>query len=164
MPVLGPGELTIGATGTEIDASCLVNGARITSDKSEGDATVKLCGDQVPGSVTYTASLTGNLDIDPAAGAAGLFALSQSAPGTQQPFLFTPNTADGTSAAGTLVLDPLDFGADAFGDTLTSDFTFTLVGDVVYTYPTGATAVFQTGVPVQRPRIDGARLRPKATA
>jgi hypothetical protein len=153
MPVLGPGTLEIGATGTEIDVSCLVNGARVAPTKNEGDATQKLCGTKVPGAITYTAKLSGNMDIDPDEGAAGLFALSWSAPGSQQAFNFIPNTADGTAATGTLVLDPLDFGADKYGDTLASDFEFTIVGDVVFTYPGGATATMRTGIPIQQDRI-----------
>jgi hypothetical protein len=153
MPVLGPGTLKIGAIGSEIDVSCLVNGARVSPTKNEGDATQKLCGTKVPGAITYTAKLTGNVDIDPDAGAEGLFALSWASPGTQQPFDFIPNTADGTSAKGTVVIDPLDFGADKYGDLLASDFEFTIVGDVTFTYPTGATAVFPTGVPIQQTRI-----------
>lgn len=153
MTVLGPGTLKIGATGTEIDVSCLVNGARITPTKDQKDATQKLCGDKVPGAVTYTAALSGNLDIDADEGATGLFALSWSAPGTQQDFTFTPNTAEGTSAAGTLVLDPLDYGADAYGDVLTSDFEFQIVGTVTFTYPGGATLELVTGTPIRRPRL-----------
>jgi hypothetical protein len=153
MPVLGPGTLEIGATGTEIDVSCLVNGARVAPTKNEGDATQKLCGTKVPGAITYTAKLSGNMDIDPDAGAAGLFALSWSAPGSQQAFNFVPNTADGTAATGTLVLDPLDFGADKYGDMLASDFEFTIVGDVTFTYPGGATAVMRTGIPIEQERI-----------
>jgi hypothetical protein len=153
MPVLGPGTLEIGVTGTEIDVSCLVNGCRVSPTKNEGDATQKLCGTKVPGAITYTAKLAGNIDIDSDAGAAGLFALSWSAPGTQQAFNFVPNTVEGTAAAGTLVLDPLDFGADKYGDLLTSDFEFTIVGDVTFTYAGGATMVMRTGVPIVQERI-----------
>lgn len=149
---LGPGTLKIGAVATQIDVSCLVNGARITSEKNEGDSTTKLCGTQVPGSVTYTASLEGNLDVDSDV-EDGLFALSWAEPGSQQDFEFVPNTGKVTMAAGTLVLDPLDFGADAYGDTLTSDISFTLVGDVTFTYPTGATRTLHTGVPIRRDPI-----------
>jgi hypothetical protein len=136
---LGPGTLEIGALGTEIDVSCLVNNAVIAADKDEGDATTKLCGDTRAGSVTYTYSLSGNMDTD-IADEAGFFALSQTAPGTQQSFVFTPSTAAGTSATGTLTIDPLDFGADESGADLTSDFEFTIVGKPTYTYPTGAAA------------------------
>ena len=133
MPVFGPGTLKIGATGSEIDVECLINGCRITSSKDEADSTTKLCGTVRPGKITYTYSMTGNVDTD-TDDADGLFALSQTAPGTEQAFVFVPNTPTETSAAGTLIIDPLDFGADAFGDDMTSDFEFSIVGAPVYTY------------------------------
>ena len=137
---LGPGTLEIGTVGSEIDVSCLVNNAVIAADKDEGDATTKLCGDVRAGTVTYTYALSGNMDTD-VADDAGFFALSQAEPGSQQTFTFTPNTAAGTSATGTLVIDPLDFGADESGADLTSDFEFTIVGRPTYTYPAaGVTA------------------------
>lgn len=140
---LGPGVLTIGATGTEIDVSCLVNNALISAEKDESDATTKLCGDVRAGTVTYTYSLSGNMDTD-VGDAAGFFALSQSAPGSQQAFVFTPNTANGTSASGICTIDPLDFGADEAGADLTSDFEFTIVGKPVYAY----------GAPLPDPEAD----------
>jgi hypothetical protein len=132
--VLGPGSLTIGGEGSEIDASCLVNNARVTSDKDEGDSKTMLCGTSKPGKVTYTYSLTGNFDVD-ADTKDGLFALTQAQPGSQQPFVYVPDSAVGTQAEGTLIIDPLDFGADEYGDSLSSDFEFSLVGAPVYTYP-----------------------------
>lgn len=132
---LGPGTLKIGATGSEIDASCLINNAKITVNKDKADDRTMLCGDIKPGAVTYTYTLTGNLDTDVDDGA-GLFALSQAEPGSVQGFEFTPNTAVGTMAAGSLTIDPLDFGADESGAPLQSDFEFDLAGAPVYTYPT----------------------------
>jgi hypothetical protein len=134
---LSPGVLKIGATGTEIDVSCLVNNATITTDKDEGDSQTKLCGTVRPGAVTYSYTLTGNVDTD-IADEAGLFALSQNNPGKEFPFTFTPNTDAGTTATGTLVLDPLDFGGDTTGETMTSDFDYTIVGQPVYSYGTAA--------------------------
>jgi hypothetical protein len=149
---LGPGTLTIGAVGSAVDISCMVNGARIAASSDAKDDVKALCGTVYPGAVTFTAALSGNINVD-ATDPAGIFALSWSAPGSQQEFTFTPSTAAGTAAAGTLVLTPLDFGADAYGDPLASDFEWKVVGDVTYTYPTGATSVFRTGVPVQAPAI-----------
>jgi hypothetical protein len=134
--VLGPGLLTIGATGTPIDVSCLVNNAVIAADKDEGDATTKLCGDTRPGTVAYTYALSGNMDTD-VSDPDGFFALSQAEPGSVQDFVFTPNNDAGTSATGQLVIDPLDFGADESGADLTSDFEFTIVGRPTYTYGAG---------------------------
>lgn len=130
---LGPGELKIGATGTEIDVSCLVNNAKIAMSKDEGDSTTKLCGTVRPGSVKYTFALSGNVDTD-IADASGLFALSHSAKGTEQSFTFTPSTEAATVAVGTLIIDPLDFGGDETGQPMTSDFEWSLMGDPAFTY------------------------------
>jgi len=130
---LGPGTLKIGATGTEIDISCLLNNAVIANEKDEQDSTTKLCGTVRPGAVKYTATLSGNVDTD-IGESAGLFALSQEEKGTQQDFEYVPSTALGTKAVGKLIIDPLDFGADEMGADLTSDFEWGIVGEVVYTY------------------------------
>lgn len=130
---LGPGTLHVGATGTQLDVSCNVNNCTIAASKNQGDNVTKLCGTVVPGAVTYDYTIGGNIDTD-IAESTGFFALSQSAPGSQQPFTFTPNTDAGTSAAGTLILDPLDFGGDTTTETMTSDFEFALVGQPTYTY------------------------------
>lgn len=135
MVSLGPGTLKIGPTGSEIDASCLVNNARIEIDKEQDDTTYKLCGTATPGKITYTYKLTGNVDTDVDL-SDGLFAFSQDHAGEQVAFEFVPNTAAGTSAAGTLVMDPLEFGADEYGDALDSDFELTIVGKPAFTYPT----------------------------
>ena len=50
------------------------------------------------------------------------------------PFTYTPSNAVGATATGTLTIDPLDFGGDDMGKDMTSDFTWTIVGDPVYTY------------------------------
>lgn len=136
---LGPGTLTIGAVASEIDVSCLVNNAVIAMTKDQGDSTTKLCGTVVPGAVSYTYALSGNVDTD-VNDPLGLFALSQLSPGSQQPFVFTPSTEAGTSATGTLVIDPLDFGGETTGETMTSDFEFALVGAPVYDFDGAAVA------------------------
>jgi hypothetical protein len=143
---LSPGVLKIGATGSEIDVSCLVNNATISADKDEGDSTTKLCGTVRPGAVTYSYSLSGNVDTD-IADAAGLFALSQDHAGEEYEFVFTPNNDAGTTATGTLVLDPLDFGGDTTGETMTSDFEYTIVGKPVYTYGTAPGVLADEPIP-----------------
>jgi hypothetical protein len=130
---LGPGTLTIGETGSEIDVSCYVNNAKITADKDTADSTTKLCGDVKQGATTYSYSMSGNLDVD-VANESGLFALSQDSPGSEQAYVFTPNTEAGTQASGVLIIDPLDFGGDESGETMTSDFEFTLTAKPDYAY------------------------------
>jgi hypothetical protein len=137
---LGPGTLSIGETGTPIDVSCLVNNATISADKDEGDSTTKLCGTVRPGAVTYAYSLSGNMDTD-VAETAGFFALSQESAGEVMDFTFTPSTDAGTSATGQLTIDPLDFGGDTTGETMVSDFEFSIVGKPAYTYGDGAVGV-----------------------
>jgi hypothetical protein len=136
---LGPGTLTLGEIGTPVDASCLVNKAKITMEKDQKDPKTKLCGDVSAAPPKYAHSLTGNVDQDLAT-TTGLHALSWSAAGTEIPFTFTPNTDVGATATGTLVIDPLDFGGDEMGEDMTSDFTWSIVGTPAIVYGTGAAA------------------------
>jgi hypothetical protein len=136
---LGPGELTIGATATPIDISCLVNNAVIAASKDQGDSETKLCGTVKVPKPTYTFELSGNVDTD-IADPAGFFALSQADPGAELDFSFTPSTDAGTAATGRLIVDPLDFGGDTTGETMKSDFAFTIVGEPVYVF--GGVAAF----------------------
>jgi len=167
---LGPGELTIGATATPIDISCLVNNAVIAAEKDQGDETTKLCGTVKPGTVKYTYTLSGNMDTD-VADAAGFFALSQAQAGTALDYTFTPNDAAGTTATGQLIVDPLDFGGDTSGETMVSDFEFSLVGKPTYTYGTGGAAssfdssLDDTGRVIVGPTADDAKAtKSKKTA
>lgn len=136
---LGPGVLKIGATGTEIDISCLINNCTIAAAKNTTDSTTKLCGDVVPGTTTYDYTIGGNVDLD-IAEATGFFALTQKSPGTQQDFTFTPNSDAGTTAVGKCVIDPLDFGGGTTTETMAADFEFALVGQPTYTYGDGTAA------------------------
>jgi len=133
----GPGTLKIGETGTEIDVSCQVNNLVLTQAPNRGDSKVMLCGTTKAGSVTYDKTLEGNLDLDLDAGADGLFYLSQQYPGSEQSFTFTPNTAGGDTAAGTLILDPMDFGSsEGYGALMGSDVSW-IVTDVTITPGSG---------------------------
>lgn len=132
---LGPGTLTIGPTGSQIDISCQINNARIAADKTQDDPRTKLCGTVTPGKITYEYALSGNLDTD-TDDPEGIFAYSQEHAGQQVEFSFVPNTVGVTGATGTLILDPLDFGADEFGAPMDSDFEWTILGKPTYTFPT----------------------------
>ena len=83
--------------------------------------------------MNYEYSLAGNMDTDVAVDA-GFFALSQVQAGKELAYTFTPNNDAVTKAVGTLIVDPLDFGGDTNGETMVSDFEFSLVGAPVYTY------------------------------
>jgi hypothetical protein len=148
----GPGVLKIGSTGSEIDASCMVNNLTITASPNRGDSKVMLCGTTKPGSVTYDYEMGGNLDLDLELGEDSLFALSQAEPGSEQPFVFTPNEEGGTTAEGTLILDPLDFGSsDGFGAIMASDVAWALKGAPTYTYGGGTPPAVATGATAGTP-------------
>lgn len=135
MVTLGPGTLTItGPSATEIDISCQINNARIAASKSQDDPKTKLCGTVTPGKITYEYALSGNMDTDPEV-SAGIFKFSQDNAGKSVQFEFVPNTVGQTAASGTLIMDPLDFGADEFGAPLDSDFEWSILGQPTYTYP-----------------------------
>ena len=147
----GPGTLKIGETGTEIDVSCQVNNLILKQAPNRGDSKVMLCGTTKAGSVTYDKTLEGNLDLDLEAGADGLFYLSQTYPGSEQSFTFTPNTAGGDTATGTLILDPMDFGSsEGYGAIMASDVAF-IVTDVTITPGGGGGAVAATGATAGTP-------------
>jgi hypothetical protein len=95
------------------------------------------------------------MDTD-VADASGFFALSQTDPGTEQDFTFEPNTDAGTVATGRLVIDPLDFGGDTTGETMTSDFEFTIVGKPTYTFG-GGVAGTASAEQSRKSKSDGAK-------
>jgi hypothetical protein len=128
----GPGTLMIGEAGTEVDYSCLVNGATLTTTADTADTVTKLCGTQYPGLTTYTAELAANVDADVDVETDSLFQLSSEYAGTVQSFKFLPSTAGGLEARGTLVIMPLPFGAGAFGDDLAGDVTWATIGDIAF--------------------------------
>lgn len=131
----GPGTLEIGEVGTSVDISCQVITCQVEWDKDKDDDVLVLCGETVAGSTIYTASLTGEMFTD-VADAAGILATSWTNKGETVPFTFTPNTEAGTSCAGSLVLDPLVFGSDEPKANMTSDFTWSCVGEPVLTFAT----------------------------
>jgi hypothetical protein len=128
----GPGTLTIGETGTPIDVSCQLINAQIEWDKDKDDDVTVLCGDVVPGSVTYTSTLTGAMFQD-VADEAGILFYSWEHKGETVPFTFTPNTAAGTTASGNVTLDPITFGSDEPKANMQADFTWDIVGEPTLT-------------------------------
>lgn len=141
----GPGSLKIGAAGSEVDFSCLVNNATLTTSVSSGDPVTKLCGTQFAGLSTYTAELGGNIDLDLAT-ASGLFQLSSEHAGEVQAFQFMPSTAGTAEARGYLIIMPLPFGAANYGDDLAGDFTWATLGNIDF-YRDGAKAWTQNMSP-----------------
>ena len=140
MVALGPGVFTlkIGAAVTAVDYSCLVNSLTLTTDIAVGDSTFKLCGTEVPGKMTPSGTLAGNVDQDVDAATDGMFQACSEHWGETAAFTFEPSTSSGLEAAGSVLVTPLTFGGDAYGETMVSDFSFQTVGDITYT--SGGTA------------------------
>lgn len=141
----GVGTFTLGtAPGT--DFSCQVQSMGLNVDKDEGDTITVLCGDQVPGSITYAYTLAGTV-LQDIAFASGLVEYTWVHAGEQVDFEFVPSTTATASIAGKVVVDPLSIGTSdgEFGDILTSDFEWTCAGkpDVTWSVapaPTGMAA------------------------
>lgn len=122
---LGPGNLQIGQVGSEIDVSCQVLSVTVSADASADDATEVLCGDTVPGDVTYSPTLEVNMLAD-IADTSGLIYESWQNSGDIVPFTYTP--AEGTvTVTGNIRLDPIPFGGDV-GKRMESSMTFQGVG------------------------------------
>jgi hypothetical protein len=130
----GPGTITIGEAvpGPVVDFSCQLINATVEWDKDKDDDVTVLCGETVPGSTTYTASITGSLFQDVGV-AAGILEFSWTHKGEVHPFTFTPNTAAATSCEGDLIIDPISFGSDEPKANMQSDFTWDIVGEPTLT-------------------------------
>jgi hypothetical protein len=109
----------------------------LTPEVDEGDPVTVLCGDTIPGSVTFTETLGGTFLQDFSA-AGGIVEYSRIHKGEVVDFTFVPSTAAGVGATGQVMVYPLAFGTSdgEFGDVLTADFTWPVVGDVDFAWPT----------------------------
>lgn len=127
---LGPGLLTIGATGEEVDVSCQITAMRIAWDKDADDDVKVLCGETAAGAIEYTATLTGTIfqDFDDDA---GISVMTWEHKGEQFPFIFVPATDWAQQASGIVTLDPVDFGGDEVGANMTADVEWAIVGEPV---------------------------------
>lgn len=123
---LGPGQLTIGETGSPIDASSLVNGITLVPSTQSADATTKLSGWVRGGSSSTTWALSGNADTD-AGNVAGLWQLAFDLNGAETDFVYVPQFG-GPTVTGRLKLTPMPLGADEFGADLVADFEWQIVG------------------------------------
>lgn len=133
---LGPGTMQIGATGTSIDMSCLIQSATVSwSVDTEDDLNV-LCGDTVPGARTYTASISGTA-LQDLTDPQGLVDFTWEHKGEAVPVVFTPNSAADATVTGTVVIDPLDVGGDEYGSVMTSDFEWAFVGEPALAWGSG---------------------------
>lgn len=128
---LGPGTLTLGAGAMEVNAqltSCKVTPSEAVETT---DAIKVLSGETLDGdsSATYSFVLEGTFlqDLDDAV--AGVVDWSWTNMGTEQAFVFTPNTAAGIACTGILTPVPLSIGGDEVdAGPMASDFTWRIKG------------------------------------
>ena len=132
---LGPGVLSIGSTGTEVDFTCQVTAARVEWEVDAEDAVDTLCGDSVPGARNYSATLTATIFNDLGT-TPGIVEFSWTNKGTEQPFIFQPSTVTGVKEVhGDLIIDPISVGGDEVGQNMTSDIEWACVGEPTLAAP-----------------------------
>lgn len=128
---LGPGELSIGAVGDEVDFSCQLTAATLTPSVDQDDDTPVLCGETVPGARRYTFELEMSVLQDWRA--EGITAFSYQHKGESVAFQFSPDTATGPQVTGNLMVDPMNLGGEV-NQRATADWTLTVVGDPMITW------------------------------
>ena len=128
---LGPGTLTLGAAAQEVSAqltSCTVSASETVSGGT--DEVKVLSGEKLAaedGTPTYAFTLAGTF-LQDLGDVASVVDFSWTNMGTDQAFVFTPNTAAGTTVTGTLVPVPLAIGGDEADANMASDFTWRIKG------------------------------------
>lgn len=127
---LGPGTVSIGEVGTEVDFSCQVVGAVVEWSSDKDDDVTVLCGDTISGAITFSATFSGSI-LQDLADDAGIVAYTWTNKGATVPLVFVPSTEAGKQVSGDVTLIPLSVGGDETGSNLTSDFEWAFVGDPV---------------------------------
>ncbi|WP_330182822.1 hypothetical protein OHB26_03665 [Nocardia sp. NBC_01503] len=137
MPVasykMGPGTLTLGDVGTNIDISCQITSATLSPDKNKDDDLNTLCGGVLAGEITYDWTLKATIIQDLSTNGINTWSLTHA--GEQVPFKFVPNTVLDKGFQGTLTVDPLAIGGDV-KTRPTADVEWSVVGQPVAYDPT----------------------------
>lgn len=121
---VGPGTLTLGETGSDMDISCQVSAVTLEPDKDEDDPINLLCGESVSGAIEYSWKLNATILQDWSSEGINKWSLDNA--GETVEFEFSPRT-DGPVITGELVVDPLAIGGDV-GSKPNSEVEWNLVG------------------------------------
>lgn len=134
MPVvttkLGPGSLTLGTGALEVNAQLTACQVNPTENVEETETIRVLSGETVDGTetATYAFTLSGSF-LQDLGDVASVVAWSWTNMGTEQSFVFVPNTAAAQEVTGTLVPVPLTIGGDEVeAGPMSSDFTWRIKG------------------------------------
>lgn len=125
---LGPGEIRIGETGSEVDFSAQLTGATVSWDNDSEDDTPVLSGDVIAGDRSYTATISGNVFQDLGA-VDGLVEWTWTNKGVEVPIVYVPSSAAGRAVTGRVIVDPIDVGGDEVKTRPRSDFEWSFVGE-----------------------------------
>lgn len=115
---------TVTPAGGTTAFSCQITSAVVAwSDDAEDDLAV-LCGDEEPGEITWSATLSGDMVQDPDV----LVPWTWTHKGEKFRSVFIPSTLAGKQVVGVLVVKPLDFGGEV-QSTASSGFEWEYVGE-----------------------------------
>lgn len=146
---LGPGTLTIGATGSGQEMAKQATAVAIEPSYSDGDRQIVLSGDVDQEAAEWEGTLTSTFfqDYD----AAGLLAWTWEHDGETLPFTFVPNSAAGFEVSGEVLVRPATIGGDVDTEN-TSEVEWSLpkkpvIGEVGTTAQTYATQIQNQSAP-----------------
>jgi hypothetical protein len=125
----GPGTLTIGDVGSEVDFSAQVLSAVVEWDKDKEDDRKVLSGETVAGSTKRSATVTVSI-LNDVALLTGIVQFSWANKGEEHDFTFIPNTAADQQITGTVTVEPISIGGDVDSD-MESEFEWDFVGEPV---------------------------------
>lgn len=126
---LGPGELKIGETGTELDLSAQMTAVTITWENDEGEAVNVLSGESLPGDDNFSATLEGTVMQDFTTD--GVIDWTWRNKGSVVPIKFLPS-ANGAEVSGQVKIAPVNLGGEV-NTRNTSDMSWSFVGEPNYT-------------------------------
>lgn len=122
---LGPGTLTFGDVGSELDMSCQVTAVTVSAEASAEDAVTVLCGTEIPGDRTYAWTLAYTAYQDILTG--GVIDYTWTNAGAQVPFTFSPDNTTDAKVTGVCIIDPVQLGGTVKSKN-TSEVSWTCVG------------------------------------
>lgn len=122
---LGPGSLTFGATGSEVEFATRARSVTVEPEVDEEDPIPVLSGDELPGDDEETYNLTGSIlqDYD----ADSLLVWAHHHAGKVVPFQFTPDNDKALGVRGEVKVRRMSIGGDV-KERNESDFEFKGIG------------------------------------
>lgn len=126
---IGPGELTIGDSGSLMQFSSQAKSVELEPSVETSDPFYVLSGEQSEGDRTESWALKGEFVQDFGAADSTTEWLFEHR-GERHPFTFTPSTATGRQVTGELIVEAITIGGEA-NTKPSSDFEFVVIGEPV---------------------------------